>query len=600
MDRRSRQSASQDSQNAVVPPGSASVQDGASEFGPDLPGGFPSESSFTSEMRDEVGPLHQRGSADSPKTFSPSLFDDDARSKTPVQQHETPPAHRPNHLQLSRSTSASALDTPQRTPTGFQVPGSARSMTTVYEDAWDTPRSNFTALRGDDREEATMSSTDQVLAWTRSVDPSVGPQPSSLLLRGRPSRYSASERDDWTLGSRSRNTTPTESDMPWSNAVDALSKSRRRHLGSSHSRQDESLSSYANSTTLSDFRTMDKLELFLKFSQTLAEHEALKKKSAMEREALFDALSETRSALYDVRKQREQLLRKVQSQESRSDHTERINSLLRSKTLWQERAQSAATELDTLRQALDESHSREEASAREVTTLNRKVSSLSSQLKETESKLASALEMQQKVLDELATSTITDDEPDASSAPMQSTPPRSRSATDIKNTYSPIKPASGLPQSNSYTRLPKSSRIASPRTRHQSTATTGSLADYDRLQSSANSQSTPLRATKMQLASPDNSLSESANRQPSRIAKPKSALPRYRTTSNNSTRSTISTSALNDSVRSESSLSTSAFAVSRRCPEFTEINSSMHMLYRTKAQVGPRAFSIFRKTHKWA
>lgn len=538
----------------------------------DLPGGFPSDStnSFTSELRDEVRPLHQRRGSASPQTFVTSLSDDGRR--TPTSHAADTPGRRPRHLNLVRSTSASALQTPVRSPAAASfAPSSARSGTTANGDGWATPRSSWSPAPDDASTSA--SSADHVLAWSRSIEPIVEPQTSSLLLKGRSSRYSASDRDDWTVGSRSRGTTPTEADLQFGDALGALSRSRRRQQqhqqqqsGLSLSQRDDSVAG-ANTHSLSDFRGMDKLELFLKFSQTMAEHEALKKKSAMEREALFDALSETRSALYDTRRQRDQLLKKLSSHESSADQTERINGLLRSKTLWQERAQSAASELEKLRGLYEESQMKNKEASRQTTSLTAKVSDLSSQLEEVEAKLTAALEARAEPTSGLPTDEKTalvgdeaSDRQDTMSMPMQSTPPKNRPQSSAKATQSTPSKTSALPQSGSYTRLPTPSRIASPRIRHQSN--TGSLADYDRMQK--HQQTTPLHATKLHIASPDVSLNNAApTAASSRIAKPKgTGLPRYRTISNNSTRSTISTSALNSSLRSESPLSQSAFAVS--------------------------------------
>lgn len=539
-------------------------------------------------MRDELGPLHEEHeqyqyrpaagtaavprSSSSPNTFVTSLSDEASRSN-----HLTSASNDGRRKTMTTSRSDSSLSTtlnylgPMRSPApGQPVPSSARSAATTFADeGWMTPRSSMSPMH----DQAGSINDDNVLAWAHSVEPLTADahaQSSSVLLRGKPSRRSNSNNSDtdgWTSGSRSRNTTPVE-DAPWMEAATSTIKSRRHHTNiSRHRAGNDSISSYS-STSLSGFRSMDKIELFLQFSQMKADHEALRKKSGMERDALFEALSETRAALNMTRREKEALEMRAHKHEVRREQTDHSKALLRSKTLWQERAQSASAELEKAQKTISASKEREDELEAENKMLKNKVESLSAEL-------ARALETQQELQARL-------EEDNTSKMPVQSTPPGSSVKSD---------PGTPTRRSNTYTRLPTPTRsIVSPRQRHASK--TDSLADLNAMQTN-NPQSTPLHATQMKLSSPDNSLSVS----PSKLVKSNSAPDRNRKVSSASTKSSLSSGGLDQSLGSMSPASTSAYAVSVRSLFVEKAGSSLvtpkeHLPGRTRGLFDLRESSV--------
>ncbi|ORY84117.1 hypothetical protein BCR35DRAFT_303179 [Leucosporidium creatinivorum] len=142
---------------------------------------------------------------------------------------------------------------------------------------------------------------------------------------------------------------------------------------------DESVSN--GSMSMASIRGMDKLEIFFKFTAVKADLD----KAVVERDALQDALHETRTTLTDVRAQRDGLdadlkearlaakqLRKFLGNDSDS-YAEKLDELVKSRQLWEDRAREAVEELerardeaDALRRELVEGRERQEQLEREA------------------------------------------------------------------------------------------------------------------------------------------------------------------------------------------------------------------------------------------
>lgn len=214
----------------------------------------------------------------------------------------------------------------------------------------------------------------------------------------------------------------------------------------------------------------------------------------MEKEALLDALGETRNVVHDLRQQRndleEQLRRRNTSQDHSSANNERMAAVLRSKTLWQERAQSAADELernreiiDTLRKQAKEAIDREEELTNETIFLGARVASLTAQLKDARSRVDDPSDFSRHPAVNEEEDTLVLDNEDATS----------RKYADSQDS-SPRTPSSSNHAGQQKSRLPlnavkTSSRMPAPRKRMQST--NDSLLSFDGVSVTG----TPLLAT---------------------------------------------------------------------------------------------------------
>jgi myosin heavy subunit len=136
-------------------------------------------------------------------------------------------------------------------------------------------------------------------------------------------------------------------------------------------------------------------QLFLKYSQMDSELTALKKQSEVEREALMDALSETRNVVHDLRRERDELKGQVEYLSQRrcehEDQAEDIQKLVRSRGLWQERAQSQAEQVERheqtlqgLRAEIEAARLRQEELEDENLAMGSRIASLAAQLGQTD------------------------------------------------------------------------------------------------------------------------------------------------------------------------------------------------------------------------
>ena len=130
------------------------------------------------------------------------------------------------------------------------------------------------------------------------------------------------------------------------------------------------------SLNMASVRSMDKLEIFFKYTATKAELD----KAALERDALLDALAESRATLADVRRQRDEYEKQAKHKRAAEDphlgskeDRAKWDDLRTLKETWEERAKTAVrladkakAEIDTLRRELQDGKAREEQLERET------------------------------------------------------------------------------------------------------------------------------------------------------------------------------------------------------------------------------------------
>ncbi|BGP39428.1 hypothetical protein JCM10449v2_003370 [Rhodotorula kratochvilovae] len=157
-------------------------------------------------------------------------------------------------------------------------------------------------------------------------------------------------------------------------------------LGKEDEQEREEMSATPDrSASIANIRSMDKLEIFFRYTAAKADME----KAELERDALIDALRETRTTLSDIRRQRDsldvELKRERQFAKQVKEHlggdperhADRLDALVEGRQTWERRAQEALDvlartqdELELLRAAVHDGREREELLERENVMLS--------------------------------------------------------------------------------------------------------------------------------------------------------------------------------------------------------------------------------------
>ncbi|GAA6057490.1 hypothetical protein JCM3770_000582 [Rhodotorula araucariae] len=146
------------------------------------------------------------------------------------------------------------------------------------------------------------------------------------------------------------------------------------------------------SANIANIRTMDKLEIFFRYTAAKADME----KAELERDALIDALRETRTTLADIRRQRDSLSAELKRERQFVEqvkkhlggdpdrHADRLDALVEGRQTWERRAEEALDalartqeELERLRAAVQDGRARETLLERENVTISARLAARS-------------------------------------------------------------------------------------------------------------------------------------------------------------------------------------------------------------------------------
>ncbi|GAA98163.1 uncharacterized protein L969DRAFT_59558 [Mixia osmundae IAM 14324] len=141
--------------------------------------------------------------------------------------------------------------------------------------------------------------------------------------------------------------------------------------------------------SLANIRKQDKIELFLQYTKAMAELDALKMQSSLERQALLDALQEQREALQDIRNQRDALQARNQDERMRSVLGYDPAATLRNRSRQHSRSASASIEVDHSSPGNTSLRADSERSSREA-ELHEELQSTQSQLAQMQAQLDAA------------------------------------------------------------------------------------------------------------------------------------------------------------------------------------------------------------------